>query len=96
MHQSKLPEDKEEITIAYLLDGEVGYTVPWALIADEDGNLWIRGDLEVLPSPEGTASLEIRRRGDSIVVARDAIPDRSLTRDPKPPDEWLPLPVVIE
>lgn len=73
MNQSKLPETYEETTIEHMLPGDTGYTVPWAMWADSERNLWIRGDYSVFVQPGGTGQLHITRTKDGIIVSEHSI-----------------------
>ncbi len=43
MTQAQLPDHLEEVTIRDMLEGESGYTAPWAMWADANGRLWLNG-----------------------------------------------------
>lgn len=95
MAQSRLPEELEEVTVSSLLDGETAFVVPWAIVADEEGHLWIRGDYRFTHEPHGTSHVEISRQGDSISVAKQTIGDHRYRRSPSLPGNSL-IPVVLQ
>ena len=74
---SRLPEAFESRTIAGMSPGDKGYTVPWAMFADEDRILWINGGHSVMKEPKGTAHLEIQRTKDGVIVYEDSIGDHT-------------------
>jgi hypothetical protein len=56
---AKLPAAKLERQIKHMIPGEVWWTVPWAIWADEDMNLWINGNYDVFDTPGGTVDTEV-------------------------------------
>ena len=79
--QSILPDNLEETTIKDLLDFEEWvYTVPWAMVADESGRLWIDGGYGFSKIPGGTFSMAIKKQGDYILVRKDTINDYKYKR----------------
>ena len=97
--QSKLPEDLEEITIEDMLDGEVGFTLPQSLTADEDGFLWINGQYP-LSKKQGsnkfaTDRMKIQRRGKEILVYRNSITEEDRISKGSGPWGNSALPVVL-
>lgn len=75
MSQSFLPDELEEVGIKDLLEGEEAYTVPWAMFADSEGALWIKGSYPFHQVPGGTVQMRIRRRAGMIEVFQDTIPE---------------------
>lgn len=68
MRQANLPDENEEIGLKDLLDGEVVYTVPWAMFADRQGNLWLNGNYTFRDKPMGTLRMKVSKmRGEYIV-----------------------------
>ena len=80
--QSLLPENMETITISSLLEDETVYVVPWSIVADDEGRLWIRGDFGFTRESAGTSHVRITRSGESVVVDRRTIGDHSYERRP--------------
>lgn len=92
--QGFLPEDLEEVKISSLFDGEVVYVVPWAILADEAGMLWIRGDYTFAREPRGTSHVQIVRSDRYILVTRSTLGDHRYERRPVD-SEWQPIPVRL-
>jgi hypothetical protein len=65
-HASIIPFDKA--AISNLPEGANAYTVPWAVVADEEGHLYIRGDYTWSQLRGGTVSYPIRRQDGRIVI----------------------------
>lgn len=92
VQQSLLPENLETITISSLMEGETAYVVPWSIVADQEGRLWIYGDRPFSREPRGTSHVKISRSGDFVVVAKDSIGDHTYERRPVDPgDSMLPV-----
>jgi len=75
MEQSILPEDLVEFTIEMLVPWEPIYTVPWAIIADADGYMWINKKYPVLKSPFKDTVVEVCREihdEDEFIVVNKA------------------------
>lgn len=72
---SRLPEAYEENTIAEMLPGDEGYTVPWAMWADEDRVLWINGKYSFTKNVFGTSHLRIKRTQAGVIVYQNSIGD---------------------
>ena len=56
---AKLPAAYNEQQIKHLIPGETYWAVPWAMWADEDGNLWLNGNYSVHDGPGGTVQMEV-------------------------------------
>jgi hypothetical protein len=56
-----LPEEMEEVGLKDLLEGDVVYTVPWAMYAEEDGSLWLHGGYNFEYSPKGTLEMKVSK-----------------------------------
>ena len=97
MEQSQLPDELVEVTIADLIEGEVVYTVPWALFADGDGNLWINGNFSFDHEPHGTLHMMIEKRGKFIAVVKKTIGDYRFSKS-EPSfvggANWMPVVLV--
>lgn len=74
---SRLPESFEHRTIAGMLPGDKGYTVPWAMFADEDRILWINAGYIVTDEEQGTSHLSIERTKDGVIVYQNSIGDHT-------------------
>ena len=59
--QAKLPDRLKQKTLANLKVGESAYTVPWAMKADLDGNLWLSTHFSANKRPGGTVSMLVAR-----------------------------------
>ncbi|MFH1635787.1 MAG: hypothetical protein ABIG63_17485 [Chloroflexota bacterium] len=64
----KLPEDRYEKTIKEMPPGTMGWTVPWAMYADEDGELWVNGNYPLFPDSGGTVTMLVGRTPMGVVV----------------------------
>lgn len=93
--QSILPENLETITVSSLMEGETVYVVPWSIVVDERGALWIRGGDSFTREPCGTSHVQIRRSAETFIVGRDTIGDYTYTRQPIPSKVGL-FPVILE
>lgn len=71
---AKLPESLFGIGIKDMIAGEEAWTVPWAMHADERGDLWLHGGYSWVAKsdgPMGTANMLIKRvRGGFEVDVR--------------------------
>ena len=75
---ARLPEAYEEKTIVGMLPGDVGYTVPWAMGADANRELWVNGDYTVsdMPSPGNTTvKMKIERTQTGVIVYLNTVGD---------------------
>lgn len=93
--QSLLPENMETITISSLMEDETVYIVPWLIVADEEGRLWIRGDYSFSREPQGTSHVKVTRSGESVIVDKDSIGDHTYKRCPLDRESSM-LPVVLK
>lgn len=59
--QAVLPDHLKQKTLFDLNVDESAYTVPWAMKADLDGNLWLSTHFGVSNSPHGTVSMLVSR-----------------------------------
>lgn len=59
---------KKEFTIADMADGEIGYTVPLAMIADRKGRLYISGNFWVSKECGGDIWMKIKKSGGHVLV----------------------------
>jgi len=57
-----------EVTIKDMLVGEKAYVIPWAVIVDLSGAVWIRADYPFHSEPKGTAQALIEKRADGFTV----------------------------
>ena len=62
--QAILPARLRERTLADLDVDESAYTVPWAMKADLDGNLWLSTHFSANKRPGGTVSMLVARTRD--------------------------------
>jgi hypothetical protein len=70
LSEVSFPEGPQQIVLA-LRDHETAFTVPWALLVDESGQLYIDGEFHVTMRAVGTCAMQIKRVGNSIYVNRD-------------------------
>ena len=93
--QATLPAARVERTIAAMPDGEAGWTVPWAMWADEDMRLWVNGEYATHPSAGGTAQMFVRRTSGGVKVDITACDHKWTPGRPGFAGEVIPL-VVVE
>jgi len=65
---ARLPHDLIEDTIERMKIGDRGWTVPWAVIVDNNLNMWLRPTYTVHREPGGTVSMIVSRNEDGFVV----------------------------
>ena len=93
---SRLPETYEENIINRMVSGDIGYTVPWAMYADEDRLLWINSSYSISTRPSGTVQLRIERTRDGVRVDESTIGDHKYSvGKPHYVGEFIPLPVDL-
>jgi hypothetical protein len=63
-----LPEELEENEIGCMMDEESGYTVPWAMYADQNGQLFLNEKYTLQDNPRGTASMKISKIDSKYIV----------------------------
>ncbi|HEY5988233.1 MAG TPA: hypothetical protein VIV12_17935 [Streptosporangiaceae bacterium] len=66
--QARLPRNWEQPTIATMEFGQTLYTVPWAMRADEDRQLWLHPDFPTENAPQGTVMMRVELRDDGYHV----------------------------
>lgn len=74
------------------------YTVPWAVVADEQGYLWVSLYLPHFGTVQGTATLPLKRDGALCIVSRTALEIQSYEKGIRPqklPESFV-IPVVFE
>jgi hypothetical protein len=69
--QAKLPPQLYENTIEDMTRGTSGWTVPWAMHVDDQGNLWLNGRYTIHDSPGGTVQMRVSKRKLSAGYAVD-------------------------
>ena len=74
-----LPKELLQKTVADLYDGEIGYTVPWAMFADPSGKLWIVGTYSVYDKPGGTVRMKIKYEDGMVHVDKSSIQGETFT-----------------
>jgi hypothetical protein len=92
-----LKTEKPFRMIKDLKNGEIGYTLPWALSAFRYGCLGINGEFPVDPKPRGTLSLRIRNLCGIVLVDKSTA--EGDYKDPSsrwPPEECLPAVLIHE
>jgi hypothetical protein len=86
-----LPEELEQISISALQEGEIGFTLPWAVFVQEDGICWIRGDYPLYSHPTDNAVLRIRREGGYIIATKSSVGDHRYDTREMPHEAWEPI-----
>jgi hypothetical protein len=51
-----------------MTEGQMGYTPPWAMWADEDGLLWLNGNYPCVPEPSGTSEMRVIKQNDGTCI----------------------------
>lgn len=67
--QARLPKARRQKEIKDLATHEVGFTVPWAMSADDAGLLWLNPNYSIHAAPGGTVTMKVVRdaEGDYVV-----------------------------
>ncbi len=65
---AKLPNKYKKQNLHDILVGETVYTVPWAMYADENCDLWLNGNYSFYDSPMGTATMSVSRTKRGYIV----------------------------
>jgi len=69
MQPSKPPSGRyDTATIANMSDGDVRWTVPWAMMVNEQGDCYLNGQMSAHDGPGGTVQMRVVRTGDGYVV----------------------------
>lgn len=63
-----LPEFLEQLTVSGLLEGEKAYTVPWAVIIDQNNRAFIESDSPIENETGGTVQLLVRKESNVVLV----------------------------
>lgn len=91
MKQSKLPKHLEAHSISELKDGEVSYIVPWSILADSKGYLWINGDLPI----RSDGQVKITRSGEGFQVKESDLAGEEYEKyDPNPYWKLMPIELI--
>lgn len=64
----RLPEHVYQDTVGDLKLGATGWTVPWALVADEEGDLYLLTGHSIHSSPGGTVQMFVQRLEGGFLV----------------------------
>ncbi len=80
-----------EATIATMEPGRPYWAVPWAMLAGEDGRLWLRPGYTAWDCPGGSASMRVELREDGCHVW--PVPGETYT--PGPADAQSLIPVAV-
>lgn len=91
---ARLPDRYVETqTLRSLPVGHEGYTVPWAMLVDENHNCWLRPNYTYRNEPHGTAAMLIRHTNNGYVVC----PPSTQRYQPAgaPNADWLPIAEVL-
>jgi hypothetical protein len=98
--QAELPSGMSdaEVSIAAMEIGETRWTVPWAMSADRERRLWLRGDYTADQTPGGpgkTTNMRVWRDVDGwhVDASRCRSDERWSTSGP-PMQAWLPIRVT--
>jgi hypothetical protein len=93
---AKLPKEREQKLIAEMEIDELGYTVPWAMWADENRDLYIDLHFPVVAEGEqgGTACMLIRRVDGGFKVYEHTIGDYQYNLSKRDGTERANLPVL--
>lgn len=73
----KLPKQYEDrALIKYMEPGQCAWTLPWAVMVDEEQNVWINGGYPARHQSGGTVQMYIRRTEDGVEILRGMEPQR--------------------
>lgn len=96
---SFLPPALEENTVRHIEEGRVYYTVPWAMFADPNRQLFIVGTYSISEEERGTCHLRVKKMKGQIYVDSSSIRDHKY--NPGTPcymgvgeDEYIPVCLV--
>lgn len=65
---AKLPRSVETVTLADMAVGTTGYTVPWAMYADQDRKLWLDPNFTFEERSGGTVQMHVTRTDEGFRV----------------------------
>lgn len=65
---AELPRSVETMTLADMAVGATGYTVPWAMYADQDRKLWLDPGFTFEGRPCGTVRMHVTRIDEGFRV----------------------------
>lgn len=65
---AKLPKSAETVTLADMKVGTSGYTVPWAMYADQERKLWLDPHFTFQEQPGGTVQMHVARTDEGFRV----------------------------
>lgn len=65
---AKLPNNYIKRTLIDLRDGELVYTVPWAMVVDENLNCWLNVSFDYSYRAGGTVQMAVQREGGGYSV----------------------------
>lgn len=85
------PRNPTEVRITDMKSGDTGWTVPWAMFADNDGRLWLRDNYTVRAQPGGTVQMMVTKLGDRLVVDLQNVDDRWNRPRSKSSSDGLPV-----
>jgi hypothetical protein len=63
----KLPKQLEQLTLYDLLEGQEVYTIPWALWADQNGDLWLDIRNPYTNELQGTSSMKVTKKDGKYI-----------------------------
>lgn len=92
-----LPEEFDQLNIKDLIDGETAYSVPWSVWVKMNGTAQINGKYSFEEKPKGTASMEIKRRGNEILINLKTVGNYKFDRQESPPhlgsteEDYIPV-----
>lgn len=66
--QAVLPKALAARVIGSMETGQTGYAVPWAMLADMDGKLWLKPEYDLRAEPAGTCQMRVELRADGYHV----------------------------
>lgn len=65
---AELPKSMETVTLADMAVGTSGYTVPWAMYADQDRKLWLDPGFTFEERSGGTVQMRVTRTDEGFRV----------------------------
>ena len=72
--EAKMPDSHiQKNAIKYMKPGDIGYTVPWAVKVNQDGDCFIHGDFTI-SEKGGTCCLKIKMTKDGVIAYISDLP----------------------
>ncbi len=77
-------------------EGQTIYTVPWALVADRDGNLWLNPYHSARERGCGTAEMRVTKKDGNLIVDLRGVQNVTIEKEVLSPKiEYLPVALLL-